>query len=335
MKTKTKNGKSKSPEVRPGEVVSDNQLAILRNSILLILSQRNCWSGRASVNHRDDGLITVDANKKSLTVTKKLIDDCPEFDAVWAEIDDTIKWCQGHASEVSIMRATLFVHRQAVADYEARIDLCNKRLRETLVPALVAALPEVKARKALPPQYDLTGKQIGGGLGSLYNEADYPSESQLAGMYHLDYSIVALSVPNELPEETRKRQCAKLMAKYEEAQNEVIYTLREGLNELVRHAIDRLTPDDKGKVKQFREAQFEGRFLEFFDTFRFKNLGDDAQLEAVIEQAKAVVKGFAGNSGALRVNEGQRTTVVEQFTKVGESLGKLLQDRPSRKFDFS
>jgi len=106
---------------------------------------------------------------------------------------------------------------------------------------------------------------------------------------------------------------------------------------MVDHAIDRLTVKDGAKPKIFRESLVTN-FRAFFDTFNARNLMEDAELEALVNQAKAVVNGLPRDASeaadSLRTSPDIRTTVVAQFSALNAQLDTLVIEKPIRRFDL-
>ena len=219
-----------------------------------------------------------------------------------------------------------------VEDFEEKLAAARRELKDKFVPEFLTAYAEAK-ENAKRPVNDIDNNL--GGLGSLYNEADYPTAAELEQCFGIQHSWFALSVPDELPQEIRERENAKLKDTFAQAQQEITYALREGFAGLVEHAIDRLQVKAGEKPKIFiADSMVEG-FMGFFDTFRAKNLMDDAELEDVVGKAKEIVMQFAPNISNVKSSVHLRNAVAAKFGEVKSSLDALLKDRPSRKFDFN
>lgn len=191
--------------------------------------------------------------------------------------------------------------------------------------------------QAWPSRLTYAASEFVGGLGNLYKESDYPTVDVLREMFSLEHSWLALSVPDELPEEVRERETKKLRESFESAQEEIRYALRAGFKEMVAHAIERLTVKDGEKPKVFRETLVTN-FRAFFDTFNARNLMEDSELESLVNQAKAVVNGLPRDASeaadALRSSPDIRATTVTQFAALNAQLDTLVIDKPIRRFDL-
>jgi hypothetical protein len=296
------------------------EAAILRQAMLFSLT-RHAWSNR---REGDKTAIETTADKKNLNMTKRLL-NCKELDAVNEHLNAIYEWCFSHAMQSRTRKGIYFVKRDMIPEFEARLAEANRKLREDLVPALVAAYPAARESMRLPAE--------NGGLGDLFKESDYPTAAELAKSFYVEWSWLALSVPNELPEEVRQREVAKLRESMEAAQQEVVYALRVGFKKLVDHAVERLTPNPDGSVKVLRESTLTGNFEQFFEAFHARDLMGDSELSALVDQARAIVKDMP-DSEKLRKRRSLLSSTAASFKKVGDVLDTLIINTPIRKFDL-
>ncbi len=321
----------------------ENNVGALRGVVLLRLGFHG-WGCRAQA---DRSQVQADANKDELTITKRLLRS-PELKAVYSEYTRLEDWIRHNAMASPIRISTYLVKRKVnligevdnITRFEHRIANCQSKVQEDLLPAFFRVYPEQKKEAQLHPIYELKeengkvvrGKVIGGGLGGLYNEADYPSEEEIRASFRIDYQWFAISVPNELPEEVYAAEAQKLRAQCEEERNVVRYALRESLSGLVNHMVDRLGGD--GPPKQFVASSMARNWEQFFDSFPKLDIADDQDLQAMVVKAKNIVATFVDDPAKLRVNTLQRAEVVAKFAEVKGMLDTMLQDKPIRKFSF-
>jgi hypothetical protein len=313
--------------------IKENDVQILRSAVLFGLT-RHAWSNRSKVGN--DRLKTDEVDSLGITVptktngrvnaTKRLI-VCPAYDNVMEHLNKAYNWCLDRSMMATgISRGCYFVRRDMVEEFETKLEDFRKQLRETFVPDFIAAYPEAKRAANTDVQ--------NGGLGSLYNEDDYPTEDELRESFGIDHTWFALSVPDELPAEIRSRENQKLKDTFAKAQEEVLYALREGFAGLVDHAVERLKVLPGEKPKIFVADSMVNGFMDFFDTFRAKNLMDDAELEDVVGKAQDIVAQFAPNIKAVKNSTSLRNGIAEKLSEVRTTLDGMLKDRPSRKFQF-
>ncbi len=250
-----------------------------------------------------------------------------------------------------------------VAKFLATYDACKERMKLPAVPANLATGDRVYVAAGLQTYSGVIASRVEGkgeakfevlfdspaprtvyaaseffsGLGDLYNEKDYPTVEQLRSAFSFDHSWLALSVPDDLPEEVREREVKKLRESFEMAQEEIKYALRAGFKEMIDHCVDRLTPGANGKPKVFQQSLVTN-FRAFFDTYNAKNLMEDSELESLVNQAKAVVNGLPRDASeaadALRSSPDIRATTAQSFADLNAKLGELVIEKPVRKFDF-
>lgn len=119
-------------------------------------------------------------------------------------------------------------------------------------------------------------------LGPLYDETDYPSD--VRKVYALKWTWLNIAAPAESMKDfapaAYEEGKAKFLATMEEARGLAVAALREEFAEFVNRAVDRL---ESGKI--FRDT-LVGNFTEFFETFKARNVWDDAALTELVEQAK-------------------------------------------------
>lgn len=295
----------------------ETDIKILRNAMLFSLTIR-AWSNRCQA---DDSKITAECDKSKLNTTKKLIES-EALQAIMQHTNMVYNWCLARSMQSSIRRGVYFVKRDMVQTFEDFLSESQRLLDEKFVPALLAEYAQCKANAQKPASE--------GGLGELYCEEDYPTPEDLRRSFCFEWSWMSLSVPNELPEEVRQRECDKLRESFQNAQTEVVYALREGFKKIVDNAANLLTAPKNGKQRIFGKATVQ-TFEKFFDTFEARNLMDDAELKQLVNQARATVKGIKLD----QIKNGDvRADIAQQFNAVSNAMDKLLVDRPGRKFQF-
>lgn len=184
-----------------------------------------------------------------------------------------------------------------------------------------------------------TDKIINGGLGPLFNAQNYPDADAAAQCFGLENYFWSLKVPDNLPAEMRAAQQEKLEKTFTEAAETVTLALREGLQKMIQHATERLSPSEDGTKKVFRDTVVEN-VQDFIDCFADRNIMNDSQLAALVEQAKGVLTGIQGRNGqtaadALRTNDELREKTRQQFAAINQQLSAMIEEQKERAFDFS
>ena len=99
------------------------------------------------------------------------------------------------------------------------------------------------------------------------------------------------------------------------------------LAKLVSHLTERLSGQEDGKPKIFRDSAVEN-LTEFFQRFRELNVRSSEQLDNLVTDAQRVIRGVDPQD--LRDNSGLRQHVATEMSRVSSVLDGLLVDRPRR-----
>ena len=102
---------------------------------------------------------------------------------------------------------------------------------------------------------------------------------------------------------------------------------QDQLAELVEHLVERLSSDESGKHKTFRDSTIEN-LNSFFARFNQLNIGSDEGLRDLIGQAQSVIQGVQPQQ--LRDNDSLRQRIATQMSAVQASLDGMMVDRPRR-----
>ena len=166
-------------------------------------------------------------------------------------------------------------------------------------------------------------------LGRLYNAADYPVS--LTGLFEVNWDFPSLEPPSYLQQlnpALYEQECQRVRARFEEAVQLAEQAFIEELSQLVSHLTERLSGQDGGRPKIFRDTAV-GNLQEFFERFRILNVRSNEQLDALVSQCDQVVQGIQPQD--LRDDGGLRRHVAKQLSGVQSVLDGLLVDRPRRR----
>ncbi len=180
----------------------------------------------------------------------------------------------------------------------------------------------------LDAHYDGLKEQAREQLGDLYNPADYPPS--LAEEFALTWDYPSLEPPNylrQLAPELYETECRRAEARFSEAIQLAEQAFLEELSQLVGHLAERLSGERDGRPKVFRDSALEN-LTAFFERFRRLNVGSNAELDQLVEQARSVLAGVAAKQ--LRESGSLRQRIAGQLAGVEASLDGLLVDRPRR-----
>jgi hypothetical protein len=165
-------------------------------------------------------------------------------------------------------------------------------------------------------------------LGSLYDPADYPES--LRGLFQVTWDFPSVEPPDYLQQlhpELYRQECERVAARFDEAVRLAEQAFVEELHQLVGHLSERLSGENDGKPKIFRDSAVT-RLSEFFARFRQLNVRSNEDLDRLVEQCQHIVRGV--DPQLLRDNRGMRQHVAAELGQVQNVLDALLVDRPRR-----
>ena len=165
-------------------------------------------------------------------------------------------------------------------------------------------------------------------LGRLFNAGDYPAT--LEGLFECAWDFPSVEPPDylrQLSPQLYEQEAARVASRFDEAVQMAEQAFTEELSKLVSHLTERLSGQEDGKPKVFRDTAIEN-LREFFERFRHLNIRSDEQLDALVNQAQGVVRGIQPQQ--LRDDQPLRQQVATQLSGVQAVLDGLLVDRPRR-----
>jgi hypothetical protein len=264
--------------------------------------------------------VEVDADKHMLALSKRLLDS-PELKAI-ATLDNEAQAFLNDVAVPSFFKPGVYlVPLGAVEKVEAKLSAIRDQ-RTAALDAFIAAYPAaVDAMKTV--------------LRDMYNPGDYPSAEEMRRQFGFSWRYLNLGTPNQLQSINGKlfaEQRKQIEATVQDAAQEIRVMLRGSMQQIIAHMLDRLTPGADGKPKVFRDSLVEN-FNKFIDNFSLRNITDDAELQTLVTQAKAIVGGvdvkMLRDDAALRQNivtgiETIKTTLDTMVTTKGRAF--LLDD---------
>ena len=165
-------------------------------------------------------------------------------------------------------------------------------------------------------------------LGRLFNAADYPES--LVGLFAADHDFPSVEPPEylrELSPALYRQEQARVQQRFTEAVRMAEEAFCAEFAKVVSHLTERLTGSEDGKPKVFRDSAVEN-LGEFFQRFRSLNVGSDAELERLVDDAQRIVRGVEPQT--LRDNSILRQQIATHFSGVQSVLDGLMVDRPRR-----
>lgn len=166
-------------------------------------------------------------------------------------------------------------------------------------------------------------------LGHLFNEADYPIN--VRQKFRFEWRFITLDVPGKsgiLSPELYEREKEKFQTLMEETRELATLALREEFAGIVRHMVERLSGEEDGKPKKFKNSMME-KMGEFLDSFGDRNLFNDDKLAELVAQARDVVNGLSTDE--LRQDANLRKYIADEMNHLRISVDGALEDLPRRK----
>lgn len=220
-------------------------------------------------------------------------------------IDDGVKKSRLRASKKLLESPEL----RAIDTFDGQVDKYVKNICLPfdigihLVPhvAVTALTEKLKAfaaeRTILVEQfieaYPVACQEAAVDLNSQYRPADYPSIDEVRRRFGFSWRYLPFGQPppelKGVSQEVWNEERAKAADRMAEATAEIQLVLREAMCGLVEHLSERLT-EKNGKAPVFFKSTVTN-LTDFMATFDFRNITDDAELQAVVAQARKLLGG--------------------------------------------
>jgi hypothetical protein len=166
-------------------------------------------------------------------------------------------------------------------------------------------------------------------LGHLFNEADYPID--IRRKFRFEWRFITLDIPGKsgiLSPELYEREKEKFQTLMEETRELATVALREEFAGIVRHMVERLSGEEDGKPKKFKNSMMD-KMGEFLESFGDRNLFADDKLAELVDQARYVVSGLSTEE--LRQDGNLRKYIADEMNQLRISVDGALEDLPRRK----
>ena len=165
-------------------------------------------------------------------------------------------------------------------------------------------------------------------LGSLFDQQDYPST--LSTEFDVSWNFPSVHAPDylrRLSPDIYRRECERVQSQFTKSVELATQMFQDQLAELVEHLVERLSTDESGKQKTFRDSTIQN-LNSFFDRFKQLSVGSDEDLSDLIAQAQSVIQGVQPQQ--LRDNQSLRQQIATQMSAVQASLDGMMVERPRR-----
>ena len=293
-----------------GNTLSGEALAVeVEPALLRALAQSGSFKLPKMISTNKALLVSpaLDAIKEFQTKTKEKL--CGRF---------------GQAVPSRVKEGLFVVQNEFVQQFEDELNAASVKLAADFVPAFIADYDRARDHAANAPL-------LQGGLGPLFDLRDYPDAAKLPEMFGLDWSWLALGVPEDLPPALKAQAAEKFERQMTEAAEEVKTALRASLAGFIDNAVDRLSSKAGEKPKVFRDSLIEN-IRDFCAVFESRNFLKDDALAALVEQSRQVIE--AVDPEKLRKFESVRDSTAAGFAKIKAQLDTMIVEKKGRAFDL-
>ena len=267
-----------------------------------------------SSSQKDQAANHFGAETKFLSAGKKLIDTShPAFKAVTNVRSQTIAYWK-EASLPFPEPGIRLIRLDAIEEFNRKMAIYQVQLEEAV--------------RTLDQHYEELRNAARERLGELFDPADYPAT--LVGMFAIEHDFPSVEPPQYLQHfspEMYRQECQRVQSRFDEAVQLAEQAFMEELSRLVEHLTERLSGQDDGKPKVFRDSAI-ANLTEFFERFRSLNVRSNEQLDELVLSAQRIVQGIEPQQ--LRDNQWLRQSITTRMTAVQAGLDQLLVDRPRR-----
>ena len=165
----------------------------------------------------------------------------------------------------------------------------------------------------------------------LWKGSDYPDTETVRSKFAFSWDFLSLTIPEELKIAGKyESESAKLEQNIAFVAHEITAVMRQGLLDLVAHLKDALEPSSDGKPKRLF-ATAVTNIQEFLDTFQARNITNDTDLQALVDEVKKVISPSI-NSDMLKKDESLKDDVHNSMAEISSKLATLVENVPGRKF---
>ena len=288
----------------------------LRTTMAAVRVSLSWFGTRKSLNaeQKAEAAEPFNAEAKFLSAGKKLLDTThPAYKAVTAVRGKVIAYWKSMSLPYPEPGIRL-IKQDRIEEFASKMREFQDELAEA-VQALDRQYHELKT----------TARQR---LGSLYNSSDYPAS--LEGLFSLSFDFPSVQPPDYLQQlnpELYQQECQRVQQRFDEAVRLAEEAFTAELAKLVSHLTERLSGQEDGRQKIFRDSAIEN-LTEFFGRFRELNVRSSEQLDQLVGQAQRVIRGVEPQD--LRDNARLRQHVATEMSRVQSVLDGMLVDRPRR-----
>ena len=182
--------------------------------------------------------------------------------------------------------------------------------------------------------YDEYRQQAQQRLNGHFREEDYPNSCDIRDKFNWNLQMMQFSSPNRMQfvtEAMYREAMDNFNREIQEFRDNSVLLLREKFKGLVDHVMDRLSPDETGNRKIFRNSMVDN-LKQFIHDFQSLNITNDTQLAEEIHKVSLLVDGVDANS--LRNSENLAEHVNQIMGRVQANVDLLIETAPKRRVRY-
>ena len=119
----------------------------------------------------------------------------------------------------------------------------------------------------------------------LFDKEDYPDPDEIGGKFWIFWRFFDMTIPQNVTDSIYQAESERINDLFTQTRTETILALRTGFAEMVTHLADTMSGKAKGKKMRVRPEAID-KVMKFFDTFQYKNVFKDSELDGLVTQAK-------------------------------------------------
>ena len=160
----------------------------------------------------------------------------------------------------------------------------------------------------------------------LFNKEAYPMN--VRNRYSIEWRWFDMTIPSGLTDEMYKVETDRIQAMMNETRHNCVIAMREGFGELVTHLSSTLNGKLNGEKRRVRPEALE-KFDDFFNTFKYKNIFNDDQLQNMVSEAKSLLadvtpKDLRNDQSLEKLISHELNGLKEEITDATESYKRKL-----------
>ena len=123
---------------------------------------------------------------------------------------------------------------------------------------------------------------------NLFDREDYPDPADIEAKFWIYWRMFDMVIPSNATDAIYKEESKRIKSLFTQTRTETILALREGFGDLVTHLADTMNGKINGEKKRVRPEAID-KVIGFFDTFQYKNVFKDSELDSLVTQAKDIL----------------------------------------------